>query len=535
MQRAASFVSDIIKEIESPCLQVSYPDDSNKTSLQSYHSQLWRGKLSVRAETPLSAAYGVCRSLIAWRGQVTEWLGDQQPRYENRLLWIEGDVEIKLDPALTIVLPRHLVSSSLSITLEERIVILCRKAIEMGFNGLILGALFAEVLQSGDLPRSECLLIDQVIAGFGLRFFIMPLASDESIDYSTLFDVFPACCGVVYRCVKLAKQPESTTQLEKLVMQVNCVRQAVPDSKELLCYLPQDILTCQKYRYSGVWSQLCDQLPGNTTLVFSATAADPPSLAVSMHPFWNELRCSLDVSGVPLLPLLNVGAIGCGGGLWPLSLANEIENTIAKCRRHYFSGVIAIIPAMPKDGSLAHSNLWVTAQRLWRGEASASELMALWFDVYRPDVDYTKAMPLLTEATALALEVTSLFSVSIAKSHEQWRAALESAFARLKNLSCQMWEELHHAVLASLPSLKDCFEPFYVEMRRLLFQLMLVQQVSLPQIVEDGDLSAGFWTKLNAVRGQSVRAGAEIAYVKSCQVDDLPSNLQFVYRSTYFD
>lgn len=525
MRKAADFAAELACSEEPPHLTLTYTEGCSD---EGYRSDLWRGSMRVTAATPLGAAYGICRSLAAWRGKAVEWLGDHHPLYPKRILFLEGDQEVACGSSLYVVMPRSLVACRSIEELQATVSELCRAAISLGFNSLAFGS-FRGVTERGrkTVSAQQCREISQLIEEFGLSLVMMTEVEEPlNLDYDDFFELWPNCSAVLFRS-RGVTMTEGKTRLDVLIREASTIATALRSRASLLYYLPYPYCWRQ-----GLWSPLLDELPPNSSLLFSSAMSLE---GFSPHPFWEELRSSPDTSATPLLPIFNSGAVGVGAGLWPLLLDHLVELALLRCRRHHFDGVIVMTTALPKPGSLAHSNLWVIGQRLWTPTISTGELMAMWFSLYRPDIDYVKAAPVLREATSLALGVAELLALETgAKSYEQWRSALETAFARLKHLACLSWDSLQHSDAGEImPTLRDYFDPFYVDMRRILFSLMLKHHVTLPQSVDNRDLSPGFWTRLSAIEGQSVRAGMEVVMHTTIAVDELPLTLQQLYYQNY--
>lgn len=524
MRRVVDYIAEIEHCEEVPGLQVCY---GHEGSFQGYTLAVGRHSVKVAAKTALGAAYGINCAAAACKARAIEWLGEQRPRYERRIFFLEGAVAVSLPGGFKLSLPRSLTSSATLKEFEEALVALCRGVILLGFNTLAFGAMFACPTEEVALPAEALSLIDAVIGEFALELIAMPIGECTSCSLEGLLAVWPSCRSILYHA-KSVPMGFQATRLDSLVAEAYAATRVLPGNMDLLFYVPYNALDNSEGLCRGLWSLLCDELPPSTTLIFGATAADPPRCGAAIHPFFDELCRSADVSSTPLMPIINAGCIGAGAGLWPLSLAPYIEQVVAKCRRHNFSGVIALSSAMPQTVGLSHSNLWVLGQCLWTPAIPACELMAMWFECFRADIDYTKAAPLLAEATALALDVIRCLNDPWPKNREQWRCYLESMLARLKVLALAPWDDCQLST-TSLPGLRAYFQPFYADMRRLLFHLILTHQVSLSQAVEEQDLSPGFWTSLKAMPRQGIRTGAEVSLLTSPKSTSLPDELQAIY------
>lgn len=495
MKRAAEFA----KKMALPEVELKYRRTGDA---EGYVFRLWRGRGEVVAASSLGAAYGACRSRETLISQAVEALGEQKPLFDKRILFIEGDSLVEG----VITLPKALLAEP-----ERHTRTLCEGAIALGFNTIAFGALLSPGVREEAAPLPAIELIAAIVEEYGLKLYAMVMAA---ASIPALIRLWPGCSGAIVTS-RVSKQSQATmTYVELIAEGAACLRKAMDKRLDLLLYLPESSLTG--------WEELLDTLPQGVTLLFPAKAGC--SLSGSLHPLWESLRRSPDSAATPLLPIINVGGLGVGGGLWPLLLYPYIDEVMSRMRRHPFSGIVAMVPTMPTIKGLSHCNLWVLGQRLWSQGYSANELAAQWFDIYLPDYSFEKCEPTLLEATALALRIDELMGAATSQySSEQWRSLVEEAFARLKALNlARPWE-----------GLAPYRPPFYADLRRLLFYLMLNHQLSVPQVIDDADLVPAFWTDITAIPGQGVRSGASVNLRKNIDPKNLPEALLSLYHANY--
>lgn len=109
---------------------------------------------------------------------------------------------------------------------------------------------------------------------------------------------------------------------------------------------------------------LCDEAGNQTFISFPAVCGNPVYDHLKPHPFWEVLRRAPDVSSTPLMPIINIGAVCQGEGLWPSFSFDLMQE---RFDRHHFGGIIGLCNEVPEKKGLLHLNLWVASMWMRHG------------------------------------------------------------------------------------------------------------------------------------------------------------------------
>jgi hypothetical protein len=70
---------------------------TSKGQQEGYKASFEAGKVHLQADTPLAIAYGISRTRVAVAtGHLTSFLGERQPRYAFRCLWVVGEEVVSM-------------------------------------------------------------------------------------------------------------------------------------------------------------------------------------------------------------------------------------------------------------------------------------------------------------------------------------------------------------------------------------------------------------------------------------------------------
>ena len=145
--------------------------------------------------------------------------------------------------------------------------------------------------------------------------------------------------------------------------------------------------------------------PG-TILAFSSVSGRVHRDHKAPHPVWKLLRSLPYKITTPLLPIVNLGGIKHGEGLWPSLPFDLYDSYLSRMHRHQFAGAIALVNHLPSGMGMLHGSLWIGGQILWR-EMSSDLLAETWLSAFRNAGDQAKELiQNLTQVRTLVLELS---------------------------------------------------------------------------------------------------------------------------------
>ena len=214
---------------------------------QGYSAKYVAGTLYLRADNPLGAVFGISQLNIGSKsGHLAEFLGNQQPRYPIRPLWVRNP--------------------------PEDWDLFCTKVIEWGFNAVVV-----------EDPN----LVD-LVHGYGLKLI---LKSNEIVSRNVDFLFFESQ-------MTGPSKDRDATQADLVLSEVRKIESELSSAASLIFYIPA--VNLQEARKHSTWFEsICDDVGNKTMISFSAEVDGDP------HPFWEVLRRSPDTSATPLLPVIN--------------------------------------------------------------------------------------------------------------------------------------------------------------------------------------------------------------------------------------
>lgn len=380
-----------------------------------------------------------------------------------RPLWLKSDRLVPLNDQIAVPVPSAWLQSPFECSARLR---------ELGYNALLLGLRDADepVTESSELHFEIPVLIKPHLDARGC-----PLDPKWRARLSRLLDYLcqrvPNMHAVVWESGLLDpsySQHPDATQADLVREEMQVVEQAVAGRARLIFYVPAQ----QAKRQAGWIPFLCDEAGKDTAIAFSAVNGPPWQDHLPLHPFWEVLANSPDVSSTHLMPIVNLGMVGLGNGLWPCVPFDLFERCLARCVRHRFAGPIVLADQLPGKGGALECSLWMGAQG---NDVSAELLAQKWLSKRRSDLEYEAWAGLMRKTREIAIEMRTLEEM---KSNEHKRLLLESLAARLKFMAShyeaqdksQLLGEVatSKASFPSSPTLFDYFTGFICEARTLL-------------------------------------------------------------------
>lgn len=465
---AESIAAEFLQNIEGKELpKIIWKCSSNKEG-ENYVSSYAGGTITLTANNPLSAAFGLSQLLVGvLSGHLSDFLGERQPRWTLRPLWIQQEHDIS-NPDL-----------------------FCRRIIELGYNAVLLshsGSLGKALKEHGlkvilTLPNNDHPSPLHPLYKQNVR---SNLAKAKDADFIFLES---RCCHPEFFA-----HPSSQDYVEEelVALEAKTAEEALSANQRLIFYVPADSVASAKKQ--ALWlPRLCDDVGNKTVIAFSATAGDPVSDHLSPHPFWDILRKTIRHSATPLLPIVNIGGIKQGDGLWPSVAIDLIEKYYSRCESSPFAGVIALTKHVPRRGGMLDCSLWAAAQYLWK-PASPTLLAETWFSANRFDFSLSSLRHVREIITGLSY-LRSLDTLP----HDECRVVAESIVALLKR----------EQVCGNKQGYSDYLPYFIRDVRRLLFHCLQNRNIPMAGVLAGDDFQESFWAGATSL-GQGFRGGAEV-------------------------
>lgn len=526
---------------------------------EAFSVQYAGGEICIKADNPIAAAFGT-RSLITGvsSGHFAEFLGDWRPRFPLRPLWLGCEVDVSLTSRIGISVPAWMRQEKGDSPHFESF---CRRILELGYNSILLGNLDGAFVTS---PEDSSFNLEALCVAFreyGLKVILKPnLSFTGELKNSGRCPLNPPYIAAIQEALGdfQGKAPSidyifyegrfqhpdciqhplalDATQIELVQAELKMLETSLQGKVGLIYYVPATDETTATHHASWL-SALCDFAGNKTILAYSAIAGSPWEDHRSPHPFWETLRQSPDVSATPLMPIVNIGAVRQGEGLWPTLTLDLVERYFSHCHRHHFAGAISLIGQLPKEGALLDCSLWVAAQVMWK-EQSVRLLAETWFRAQRPDLDFPVFADALRDIRSISADLSFLRSLHNENhrdliSSEECRTIAASLLARLKHLQFQFEkEEKSRLKRSEKPTYYDYFSCFVRDARRIVLHFLQRFNAPLLHYRDEDDQQEGFWTQVQGL-GQGGRYSPKAIFLEHPQKGVPGSRMELIYKENY--
>lgn len=436
--------------------------------------------------------------LAAKAGHVAA-LKEAPPVVADRWLWLPGERVAHLREGFSIALPACITERDLA-NPEEKAKRLKSKLFALGYNGLIFGA-------RRDLPAGEAFVgapflgpLLKALHQLGVETALQPTLRKETFGGSC--PVNPSYSRKVKEGLSSWLQREGEApkallwwsrsadrsfhhdpaageylQNELILEELRMVEKAVAGKCKLFFYLNQSWEGKEKAVRQNCLKLLCDESEKGTQILFSATASEPTKVTEISHPFLKDLREREGALHTQLLPIVNLGGVGQGEGLWPCVYVREAS----KLFQNHSGGMIALANTLPELDSLLGASLWSGAQTLLK-KGSPESHFETWLQALRPHWKDEDRLA-LSEASLLA---AGLKEIQQSKSDEGLKNRLSALIFRERVL--QQFEVQ--------PDQKLLLTAFARDFKRIVGYIANQKGVALGAMIE-GDINGpGFWTTL---------------------------------------
>lgn len=471
------------------------------------------GTIHLEAESPMGAIFALSQIEAGIRsGHLPEFLGKTEPKFSLRPLWIRSNCSLAWENGLRLSLPKALVDQNESWQTNHLLHYYCRRLLEFGYNAILFGKRDYSERSTKEEKALEIEELCEVIHSYGIRVIVKP-DPDEEIDLSVAFQNIDSIDYLFWEATLNCNQNSmELTFADRVKGEVKRLEKVLAGKIPLIYFVPaQDLPSAQKQtRWLG---RLSHEMGRTTLLAFPVIVGSAKEDYELWHPFWNELRASMDCFVTPCLPVLNGGCIGQGDGLWPVLPLDLFDGCFSRMDgRHQFGGTIILTNDIPSGKGFLDCNLWISAQMQVKAK-SALLYADTWFRAYRPEWDFRRH----------AMGLKSIYDIAIILSHlqsfigemrkdlintEEWRAKGESVLASLNYLQVLFSSEGPQKCVM----LSDYFRYFNKDARRLLWSGMQALGFSLPGFAMGLEGGESLRTSVSeSSSGSGIRSGGKVS------------------------
>ncbi len=500
------------------------------SSSEDYHIQYAHGKITVKTHGYLGAIHAIqaIQTGIA-SGHLVHFLGPRTPHFKLRPLCLDEDIKtVSLNP--------------------EQLHKCCTRILELGYNAILIDEL--------DNPTQLKNLCTQV-KSYGLKILLKPsflqiqklkkhsplnkVYQDSLTDYlkdllSNHLDFDYLFWESNWQTLEFIHDPNADqyTLSEIMHKEARLLESILNPSKNLVFYVPAIDEHVAKQCTPWIPS-LADDLKQDTILAFSAVAGDFFSDFLPIHPLWNQLRLKKEASSAAFMPILNIGNVKQGEGLWPILVDDFIDECIGRSHHAHFSGILSIAKHLPNEGGLHACNLWVASQAMWKPKLPAFLWQETWFSAYRPDWNAVLYRSLLKQIRVVSRQLHALLPTTKEINHhhlssQECRLTVESILAQINDIHARLEKEEKKRIRSSdAATLWDYFTFFAIDVRRIILHILQRFNISTPSILDENEIKESFWTEFSKQSSQ-LRSNNRISFLESPNKGLSGSRMSLIYQ-----
>ena len=483
------------------------------------------------------------------KGEFNAPVSRQSPKFSERILWINGQVTVKLSDDLSIHLPKCLVGDFTNKSFIKDIETLCKRVIEWGYNTLLLGAVRAdEVLKVSKTSLIEGFLqqLFTVFHKFGLKGILIPQINDFSISellfdnklqefLSPILNSKETIDGIFWRGQALNKKDlmsvkfSNFTSYELFLKEIQLLEKVLSNQCSLYYYLPEALIKMR----SGPQSILeaCEEVAFTTNLLFPMGNGGLLDDFSSNHLVWNELKKDMSLINSPLLPVVNSGAIHFGEGLWPTFSFDLLYKSYQYLSSDQLKGAICMTNSIPISGSLLDCHLWTSGKILCTCDFP-EYLFEMWWSKFSNSSSHLICyfLDLLKKFRKIALEVIQFYDICKRNDYScSWRNEpklfVESQVYQLKLLQYEI------SLISDEMAKKNIVEPFSYflkDMNFFMLQGLQLCNVSIGNLLPTEFNDCSFWGGKSGNKREGVDVESESFFLTPyCNHEDKVMNRIF--------
>lgn len=433
-------------------------------------------KLEAGSESTLLQGMGLV-DVAAKSGHLGDYLGERKAQYPCRWISISGSCQ------------------------DET---LCERLLQLGCNGVILE----------NLPENL-----QMFADLGIQVIWMPKApsvtpldADWDPGLGTLEHVHAVYWKGTYTDPAYHKHPKARDdlQIDLALREVQALEKRI-DGR---CGLVYEIDPKAPIHWIP---ELMDSVGAETMISFSAVAGSPTDDHREYHPLWVLLRELPDTSATRLLPLLNMGGVEQGEGLWPVIPIGLLEYTLDHMHRQPFAGAIMMTRYLSKQGTFLDGSLWTAGQSLWGG-FSPCLLLETWCKAFHPSLT---SLELLIDFWRVGRRLSGLKN-SKKTTTEECRLLSESLIGELNRLQTLVDKCRDERV-------REYFVYFARDARRKILHFLQANHAPMVNVLNGDDLQESFWTVIQQSGGSGLTSGAKVTLLEEPRMGEEDSPMRRIY------
>jgi hypothetical protein len=447
----------------------------------------WRDTFYVKAYSSLGASYALSQLKTALQGNSRNpWLQDISPGFSQRWLWLVGKKKLACMPGIGIDLPEELLEKE---HLGERVAALAERLISLGFNGIIFGA-FSSCPKASSHGEIFQKLIEE-LRSFHIKVAIK-LSSETSFSQLTNFLKRYSIDALLWesRITKSAGLQSREAIQDELHLEELLALEKIAGKKDLK--LLYSIAACAPFyakRQPSLLAKLADDAGLATSLVFPSSSNHPTEDFSSLNPFFNTLYQREVANITPLLPIVNMGSVGCGAGLWPSIPLDLLTGHLPKNSSHAFDGAIILSESLPTPGTFLDAALWLAGHTLFFPKIPMHQLIAIWLAAHHPATDKEQWQKCIT------YNWQAIQDTLLAQKLYQEGAATDSLFSFVERALANL------QISKSLSGLSDSsMRHFYSDICRILSQALQGRYGALHKRLSEVEEGFGFWTSESWLR-----------------------------------
>ncbi|MEM1282015.1 MAG: hypothetical protein AAGG81_00520 [Chlamydiota bacterium] len=536
MKKALEVAKEISREfsqsIEGKRFKSVFCDCIGNESKDGFSVHYQSKELSIQAANPRSAAYAISQLKMAVEAnRIREVVGDNQPLYNLRPIWVHCDKHISLTENVGLYLPSIFLGKN-----KQTFETFCHRLLELGFNAVILGSRNETFEYKSSTSFKELEVLWQLFDEYGIQLIVKPVIYHPTgCDQVCLNPIDDQFCQRVSQALSDLRQvtPSLNTffwesvyceqdfhyhpigrgdsKFEKTLKELRCVEKGLSDDQTLIYYLPTtDDLMARK---QANWLVRFLNAAGPKTIcAFSCVGGSFASDHLRRHPFWEVLYQLDRPPTTPGMPIMNTGGLGQGEGYWPNFPLEMLEEYLSYRNEFPIAGFIHSVRNIPKRGSLADACMWVAGLSMWR-RSHPMQLLETWYRVHFSEESFVWFFSLLKKARVVILEISAFEGV------DQEEVSCQGVKCRIDSLLAQIDEiEVMVKVMANrLPiskgALKELFQLFAKDARRKILYFAHQHDVSISSSSGLDFKGDGVWTQLSSGRvGEGAASAGQVSF-----------------------
>lgn len=383
--------------------------------------------------------------------------------------------------------------------------VLCGRLLQMGYNGVIVD----------QLPEAPKMFSD-----LGIQIIwkpdapeLTPLDQDWDPGLGSLDHVQAIYWKGTYMDPVYNKHPAARDdlQIDLALREVQALEALIDDR----CSLIYEIDSSSQIHWIP---ELMDSVGNKTLISFSAIDGKPTEDHKDYHPLWKLLRELPDTSATRLLPILNMGGVDQGEGVWPIIPIGLLEYTMNHMRRQPFAGAVVMTRHLSKQGTFLDGALWTAGHALW-GEHSPSLLLETWCKAFHPSL---ASLEVLADFWKVGRRLSELKEVRTTTT-EECRSLSESLIGELNRLQILVDKGCDQKV-------RDYFVYFARDARRKILHFLQVNHAPMVNVLNGDDLLESFWTVIQQSGGSGLTSGAKVTVLEKPQKGEEGSVMRQIYN-----